>query len=407
MALFILRLIVAAVTARITMASASNAAPSATASIALPMQSSALGPLFNITVGTPPQPLTVLSDWTWMSLFTRSAHCEGSYNVTACIPPGQQWYNERQSTTFHNTSYDATAWENTSFLPGYPFAVTYGQDRVCMGEICSNETVFQLSNFSITIPDVVPFGGIFGLAPVLPGLNETFFPASYQAYLGGRLGPQVGFHSCAALSSTDTCGGGDMQAVLGGTAGPDVYDPADLVWFDVEAEDWLSESAPLNVRPARSNFWAVQWTGMWIGEESLPLAQSTTTGGCENMPLAVFDEGSEGYRAPVPAAALDTFLSATNATVSGSTYSLPCDIDQEGLPTLRYELQGKHNYTILPSEYVTRSDEGCELRIRAWDFESNGPMALFGQAFLGRLYIVLDFARLQVGLTPLREELFV
>jgi hypothetical protein len=408
-----LGLAIAAIPATITMASASTAAPSATASIALPVQSSALGPLFNITVGTPPQPLTVMSDWTWMSLFTRSAHCEGSYDVTNCIPPGQQWYNERQSTTFHNTSYEATAWENTAFLPGYPFAVTYGQDSVCMGGICSDETVFQLSNFNITIPYAVPFGGIFGLAPVLPSLNETFFPASYQAYLAGHLGPQVGFHSCAALSSKETCGGGDMQLVLGGTAGPDVYDPSEsnLVWFDVEAAAWLSKSAPLNVRPARNNFWAVQWTGMWMGEKSLPLTQSTTSGGGDTVPLAVFDEGSEGYSAPVPATVLDALLSATNATVvstpSGSTYSLPCDIDQGSLPILRYELQGKHNYTIPPSAYITRSDEVCQLRIRVWDFESNGPMALFGAAFLERLYIILDFANLQVGLAPLRTELFV
>lgn len=362
MTLPILRLVIAAIPVRITMASASTTAPSAIASIALPMQSSALGPLFNISVGTPPQPLTVLSDWTWMSLFTRSAHCEGSYNVTNCIPPGQHWYNERQSMMFQNTSLEAAAWEITVFLPGYPFAVTYGQDKVCTGEVCSDEMVFQLSNFDITFPDAVPFGRIFGLAPVLPGLNDTFFLALYQAYLAGHLGPQVGFHSCAALSSKDTRGGGDMQLVLGGTAGPDVYDPSELnlVWFDVQAEAWLSQSALLNAQPARNNFWAVQWTGMWMGAESLPLARSTTSGGYNTIPLAVFDEGSEGYTAPVPATAVNALLSATNATVvstaSGSTYSLPCDIDQQSLPILRYELQNKQNYTILPSAYITRSD---------------------------------------------------
>ena len=41
-----------------------------------------------------------------------------------------------------------------------------------------------------------------------------------------------------------------------------------------------------------------------------------------------------------------------------------------------------------------------------WDFDSNGPMGLFGKAFLDRLYVVLDFETLKVGLAPLRENLF-
>lgn len=40
-------------------------------------------------------------------------------------------------------------------------------------------------------------------------------------------------------------------------------------------------------------------------------------------------------------------------------------------------------------------------------FREQWAMALFGQAFLERLYIILDFATLQVGLAPLNKELFV
>ncbi|KAL4965412.1 aspartic peptidase domain-containing protein [Aspergillus stella-maris] len=385
---------------------------SATAtSLAVPMQSSSLGPLFNITVGTPPQPLTVLSDWTWMSLFARSANCLGEYNVANCIPSGQQWYDERASTTYHDTEFAATGWENTSFLPGYEFAVTYGEDTVCFdeeGEICTDHTVFQLSDFDIAIPSVLPFGGIFGLAPVVKDLNETFYPASYQAYLGGSIGPQFGFHSCALLTDKSTCGGGDMQGVFGGTAGENVFDQADLIWFDLDAEDWLSNSAPLDVRPGRSNFWAVQWTGMWADEEGVDL--STADSSDSRTALAVFDEGSEGYKAPMPASALDMLLTATKGkTVAGSdstTYSVSCDLDTDSLPVLTYELASTQNYTIGPDDYITSEDGACILNVRVWDFDSNGPMGLFGKAFLDCLYVVFDFEALKVGLAPLRKDLF-
>ncbi|THC91606.1 hypothetical protein EYZ11_008928 [Aspergillus tanneri] len=396
-------------------AAASNCSDAAasTISVSIPMRSSPLGPLFNLSVGTPPQPMTVLSDWTWMSLFTRSAHCGGSYSATECIPSGQQWFNERRSTTFQNTSFAATGWENTSFLPGVKFAVTYGKDTVCIGDICSDGTVIQLSNFSTVVTEVVPFGGIFGLAPVLPPLNETFYPASYQAYLGGKFGPQVGIHSCAALSSKETCNGDDMLTVFGCVTGGDIFDPSDLVFFDIEVEECLSRSAPLNVKPGRDNFWAVRWTGMWIGTEMVSLQGGECAIGCDdNVPRAVFDEGSEGYGAPVPHSALASLLQVTNATMvntsAGTKYSIPCGMNLDDLPTLTYELQDKQNYTILPSTYVTYRDDGCyDLDIKAWDFNKNGPMALFGQTFLERLYVVLDFATLQVGLAPLREELLV
>lgn len=368
----------------------------AATSIAIPMQSSALGPLFNITVGTPPQPLTVLSDWTWMSLFTRTANCLGNYDIPICIPAGQQWFNEKRSSSFNgNTEYSPASWTNTSFLPDGEFAVTYGQDTACLGDICIPDTIMQLSAFDIAIPSALPFGGIAGLAPVLPGADASSFPLSYQGYLGSEMGSQVGFHSCASLESTESCGGGDMQAVFGGTA-EGVYDAAEMVWFDVQAEEWLADSAPLSVRPGRNNFWAVQWTGMWIGDAAVGLRSAEQQGG---IPLAVFDEGSEGYNAPVPASALDTLLSLTDATVQadGETYSVPCD----GLPELRYELDGKQNYTIFPEMYVSQSEGGCALDVRVWDFESNGPMGLFGRAFLEPLYVVLDFEALRVGLAPL------
>ncbi|EKV19723.1 Aspartyl proteinase [Penicillium digitatum] len=385
-------------------------AEATTTKVSVPMQSSPLGPLFHITLGTPPQSLTVLSDWTWMSLFARSANCVGSYDLAKCIPSGQEYFNEKDSRTFLSTNLSATGWDGTSFLPGYEFAVTYNRDKVCIGDVCDDGVSFQLSDFDLVIDEVVPFGGIFGLSPVFPSENATFYPASYQAYLGGQLGPQVGFHSCAALTSKSTCGGGDMQTVFGGTADREVFDPAEVVRFEVNVGNCLFESSPLNVTPSRHNFWAIEWTGMWIGSDKVELNQETLLTGCaDGKPRAVFDEGSEGNGAPIPLNALPGLLHTTNATEFGTgpeaSYRLSTVENLDRFPTLTYEFQGKQNYTVSPRFYVSCTNESCTLNIKTWDFYSNGPMAFFGQTFFAALYVILDFESLQVGLAPLKQSL--
>jgi hypothetical protein len=99
----------------------------------------------------------------------------------------------------------------------------------------------------------------------------------------------------------------------------DVFDPANVVRLDVSVGRCLFESSRLNFTASRNDLWAIEWIGMWIGSEKAELNQETVVTGCaDGKPRAIFDEGSEGYGAPVPLNALADLLPTTNAMESGT-----------------------------------------------------------------------------------------
>jgi hypothetical protein len=399
-------------------------------SVAVPAVWNGFGYLFNITVGTPPQELTMLSDWTWMSLFVRSGRCLNQYDPSLCLgTSGQTWFDERASTSFANTSLPQLSWPLTAFAPN--FTVDYGTDDVCIGDLCSAGTVLQVSDFPYPgegIPKV-PFSGIFGMAPVTAGLNETFHPANYQAWKAGRLGSRVGWNSCAALASSDPCLGGEAKLVFGGTDSS-LYDNDTLRIYEIQNPDWLSDAFyPLT--PPRENYWTTPLTGSWIlgtsEEESRNFAVPFSGSNGSNVtPLVVLDEGSEGLGAPLSLNAYNWLVDqvrgtlASNDTIEeihaqGSSgfntaeqnwYTVSCD-DIDSYPELVYELNGHTNYTVPPQDYVTKLSDSstCYLNINLWKYgrteDGNAKVALLGLAFLKRLYVVLDFETQSFGLAPL------
>ena len=59
------------------------------------------GYMANISVGTPPQLITMFTDWTWTSQYVVSTTCDGAQdNTAACLNPAQQLFNQSLSTTF-------------------------------------------------------------------------------------------------------------------------------------------------------------------------------------------------------------------------------------------------------------------------------------------------------------------
>ncbi|KAI8665180.1 Peptidase A1 domain-containing protein [Fusarium sp. Ph1] len=399
-------------------------------SVAVPAVWNGFGYLFNITVGTPPQELTMLSDWTWMSLFVRSGRCLNQYDPSLCLgASGQTWFDERASTSFANTSLPQLSWPLTAFAPN--FTVDYGTDDVCIGDLCSAGTVLQVSDFPYPgegIPKV-PFGGIFGMAPVTAGLNETFHPANYQAWKAERLGSRVGWNSCAALASSDPCLGGEAKLVFGGTDSS-LYDNDTLRIYEIQNPDWLSDAFyPLT--PPRENYWTTPLTGSWIlgtsEEESRNFAVPFSgSNGSHVTPLAVLDEGSEGLGAPLSLNAYNWLVDQVRGTLAsndaiqeihaqGSSgfntveqnwYTVSCD-DIDSYPQLVYELNGHTNYTVPPQDYVTKLGDTstCYLNVNVWKYgrteDGNAKVALLGLAFLKRLYVVLDFETQSFGLAPL------
>ncbi|RDA92439.1 putative aspartyl protease [Ophiocordyceps camponoti-saundersi (nom. inval.)] len=403
--------------------------------VALPAVWNGFGYLFNVTVGG--QELTMLSDWTWMSLFVRSGRCMGRYDPAVCVGEnGQTFFDERRSTTFENkTSLPQIRWPMTAFAPN--FTVDYGADTICVGAVCHAETIFQLSNFPYPADAIprVPFGGIYGLAPVTAGLSEASHPAHYQFWKGGKSGARVGWHSCSALSSTESCLGGEAKFVFGGTDSA-MYHDTDMRTFAVRNPTWL-EDAFYPVRPPRKNYWSATLTGCWVrtreGESSnFALGGSRDGGGSgdddnNNSTLALLDEGSEGLGAPLSSKAYAWLTQQVGAspaseevvdaiTRQGSSgfntalqkwFTVPCG-ETEDFPELVYELEGRANYTIRPRDYVTRLKEenSCYLNINVWKYgrteDGDARVVLLGGMFLKRLYVVLDFDRLSFGFAPLK-----
>ena len=402
-------------------------------SVEVPAVWGVFGYLFNITVGNPAQELTVLSDWTWMSLFVRSGRCMNQLNPSLCVgDTGQAYFDERDSTTFRNTSLPQSSWPVTAFAPN--FTVDYGTDRVCVGKVCTRNTIFQLSNFPYpgdVIPKV-PFGGIYGMAPVTPHLNETSWTANYQAWQAGRLGPRVGWNSCATLGTSKPCLGGEAKFVLGGTD-TTLYDADEMRTYAIQNPSWLSD-AFYPVTPPRNNYWSTALTGSWIRgsqhSENFVVPFNTSDGGNTN-PLALLDEGSEGLGAPLSSNAYKWLVHhvngslASNATIhaiatQGSSgynmayqdwYTVPCD-GTDSYPELVYEMDGRTNYTILPKDYVVELDNPsgrvCYLSINVWKYgrtdSGDAKIILLGGAFLKRLYVVLDFENLSFGFAPLKSH---
>ncbi|SCO49344.1 uncharacterized protein FFNC_12573 [Fusarium fujikuroi] len=64
---------------------------------AIPAKWDVYGYLFNVTVGSPPQNITMLSDMTWMAPFVRSGRCLSQFNPELCVAQGQSFFNEHDS----------------------------------------------------------------------------------------------------------------------------------------------------------------------------------------------------------------------------------------------------------------------------------------------------------------------
>lgn len=182
--------------------------------ISIPMRQGVHGPVFNLTYGTPPQTITMLSDWTWQSTWFYTPFCKGSYSPASCVLPGQNAFAYESSSTYRPTKDSAQTFGGTDYTPGLPFTVSFGTDVMCLpnskgGPLCDKRIEGQISDLAFEFPTVQDIGGIFGLAPVFEGFNGTYLPAPWQFMKDGLLGSVVGWHMCAYLKNKQTCDGED------------------------------------------------------------------------------------------------------------------------------------------------------------------------------------------------------
>ena len=402
-------------------------APTAAQSIKIPLYDLTHGASFNITVGTPPQTIILLSDWTWQNTWVDTSRCGSIDDPTQCIPAGQNFFNDKQSSTYVNlTSESEQSFDGTDYTPGIPFRMSFGTDTVCMqglpgAQLCQQNSELAFSDFAAELPFPQDIGGIFGFAPVLEGYNKTYQPTPYQFMQENLLNPVIGWHMCGDINSYESCSGADALHVMGGTE-EEVFDVSQLLFHPIVINDCVNSGVHLSLSPSRNNYWSASWTGMWIEgtEFSLQNPNTSSTDPCNSIdPIAIVDQDAFGHGLVVPPAAFEHLTQISQATEINKTSPTPVNAGSEGLwsvpcaivdslPAINYELSGIQNITVMPEQYIdTEFIPGtCLLNARVWDRDIDGAQTFFGLTMLGRTYVIFDYANNLLGLAPLKKELW-
>ena len=402
------------------------------APVRVPASQASHGPVYNLTVGTPPQTIVMLDDWTWHSTWLYTPHCKGNYSVKDCVLPGQNFFDYEKSSTVQITNEPLQSFGNTDYTPGAPFTVNFGTDIACLpggaannvsaSSKCLNGTLMEFFFFFFYLTFEIYIWCSVGLAPVLPGYNKTFQPLPYQLIEAHGLDRVAGWHMCENLKDESTCDGFDFLTIYGGTA-QEMYNPQEMQYHDVVFSPCL-ETGNLSLTPPRDNYWDASWTGMWIGNQKINLFTPTTAqpdpprSDCNTInPIAIFDSGAEGRGLPIPVASFDLITSITQAKKindsspatlnegSQGLWEVPCGA-VGGFPDLTYELSSKQNITVVPEMYIDQAvmPGHCLLNARVWDREVQGAMTFFGQNLNSRTYLKFDFDHFTVGVAPIKQS---
>ncbi|KAL9589561.1 MAG: hypothetical protein Q9203_001646 [Teloschistes exilis] len=379
---------------------------------------SPFGFLGNVSIGTPPQPVTSFVDWTWIGQYAFTTTCHGDPERTwDCFAHDQAIFNQSQSHTFRNqsASYPSRTWNPNHFFFYQDLTVNYASDIETIGP-SSARLIIQAADqhFDLTSAPY-PFAGVYGLSPVFKGDNGTTPPPTaaptasiqspfYQAWVAGAWPePFVAFHYCyngSVDASKSTCQGHDGLQTLG--AYNESLVRGDLSWYDiglfpeVNVVDFIYE-------PAVYNYWTLDLTKLSLGDKVQALNESAGAG-------AIFDHASYGRGAPLSVNAYAELIVATAATPitldappnngNQSFYKVDC-ATVTTFPPIRYQFRGHERvWEITPSNYVEKLNDLCVLNVRTLgdgDFIAGN----FGETFAKDKYIVFDFEKNKVGLADL------
>lgn len=379
----------------------------------LPLTLSALGFLTPISIGTPPQPVISLLDWTWINQFTLSTLCQGNpHDTSACLAPGQAFFNQSNSPTFTNLSslYPSRTWNPNGFFGPLPLTVQFGSDIQHVGG-ASALTTFMLADMQFPQGGAFPFTGVFGLSPVFKTDNQSTQSTFYQLWKQGVYSsPVVSFLYCYNSTfgnqapARSLCQGNDAIQSLGGYHSSFIQ-AGSLVWYDGIIFPEVNTIDIVTV-PEILNYWAVPVTKHLIGNESQAINRSTSGG--------IFDYASFGRGAPVSVNSYTRLIQLTKATPitldasllpnngAQQFYSVPCS-NVPHLPPLKYQFGANTpEWEILPQNYVeeiavSSTETVCVLNVRTLG-DGDWIIGNFGETFAKDKVILFDFEKLRVGI---------
>nr|XP_019964302.1 PREDICTED: cathepsin D-like [Paralichthys olivaceus] len=315
-----------------------------------------------ISIGTPPQPFTVLFDTGSSNLWIPSIHC--SFFDLACWLH-HRYYSKKSSTYVKN---------------GTEFSIQYG--RGSLSGFISEDTV---SIAGLSVPGqqfaeavkqpgitfaVARFDGVLGMG--YPSISVDKVTPVFDSAMAAKLLPENIFSFYISRDKTAAVGG---ELVLGGTD-PQYYS-GDLHYVNV----------------TRKAFWQIKMDGVEVGAQ-LTLCKA----GCQ----AIVDTGTSllvGPREEIRA--LQKAIGALPLIMG--EYFIDCR-KIPSLPVVSFNIGGKM-FNLTGEDYIMKESQMgtsiCLSGFMAMDIPPPaGPLWILGDIFIGKYYTVFDRNVDRVGFAP-------
>jgi hypothetical protein len=300
-----------------------------------------------ISVGTPPQTMTVIYDTGSSNLWVP--------NKKPSIFSSHSIYDNSDSSTYvaNGTTFDI------EYGSG-PVAGVYSRDTVALGD-------FSLDNYLFAEVDdtsglglgykLGKFDGICGLA--WPMISVDGVPTPLQALVAaGELEENV-----FAFYLGDEA---DGELLLGG----------------VDADHYTGDFAYVPL--AQESYWEVALDALKV--------DGATTGSCTK---AIVDSGTSLLAGPPDDVAAIAAQIGVTANAAGE-YLVDCDL--EGAPDIAFTLGGA-DYSLSFADYIIESGGQCILAMQGIDIPAPaGPLWILGDVFMRKYYVKFDLDGAQIGI---------
>eukprot|EP01101_Sappina_pedata_P002927 TRINITY_DN1313_c0_g1_i1.p3 TRINITY_DN1313_c0_g1~~TRINITY_DN1313_c0_g1_i1.p3 ORF type:complete len:393 (+),score=196.49 TRINITY_DN1313_c0_g1_i1:1449-2627(+) len=315
-----------------------------------------------ITIGTPPQPFTVIFDTGSSNLWVPSSQCPSS-NL-ACKSHNQ--YDSSKSSTYVANGTAFSIQYGTGALSGF-----LSEDTVNFGGLQVKGQTFAeaMREPGITFLSA-KFDGILGLGFETISVDGVV-PVWYNLINQGLVSQQV-FSFWLSQNPNDKSGGGEIT--LGGT------NPARYTGSFTYA--------PLTIE----GYWQFDFSDFTVGGQSQGWCSAK---GCK----AICDTGTSLLTGPTSHInALNKALGAK--IVNGEGIFPSCDV-LKTLPDVAFVISGT-TFTLKPTDYVLQIDNDgeteCMSGFMGMDIPAPvGPLYILGDVFISAYYSVFDYQNQRVG----------